>query len=401
MNIHEYQAKKILSRYGVFVPRGKIAYTPNEAKNAAVHVSMRGPWMLKAQIQSGAREKGYFMEETAGKGGGIRLVKRRREILKEAEQMLGSTLKTIQTGPQGKTVGRIYVEVFTKVKKKFYAGLVIDRVSPSLTLLICELGEQDIMTVAIENPAKILKLKLDLEKGARKTQIEEVRRYLDLPERSFKYLKNLIDGMHSAFVDNDATMIEINPAGVTRRGRIIALDTKMSFDDNALFRHPDIAILQDESESEEREIKAAKYGFKYSDFEDGSIGCIVNGDGIALAAMDLIRESGMDTACFLNVKGGVDKDKIAAGIKIIMTNPKVEGILINILGGFLRCNLLAEGIVAAASEVGLNVPLVVRFEGTNKEEAYEILRNSKLPVIIAHDMEDSVDKLITAVKECD
>ena len=166
MNIHEYQAKKILSRYGVFVPRGKIAYTPNEAKNAAVHVSMRGPWMLKAQIQSGAREKGYFMEETAGKGGGIRLVKRRREILKEAEQMLGSTLKTIQTGPKGKTVGRIYVEVFTKVKKKFYAGLVIDRVSPSLTLLICELGEQDIMTVAIENPAKILKLKLDLEKGA-------------------------------------------------------------------------------------------------------------------------------------------------------------------------------------------------------------------------------------------
>ncbi len=400
MNIHEYQAKKILSRYGVTIPRGKIAYTPNEAKNAALHVSLRGPWMLKAQIQSGAREKGHFIEEKAGKGGGIRLIHRRRDIVAEAEKMLGSTLQTLQTGPKGKTVGRIYVEAFAKVRAKFYAGLVIDRVTPALTLLVCKLDErQDIMATAVNRPDKILRLKLDLERGARKTQIEEVRRYLDLPERSFHFLREFIKGMYKAFIDYDATMIEINPAGVTRRGRIVALDAKMSFDNNALYRHPDIALLQDEYESEEREIKAAKFGFQYRDFDDGSIGCIVNGDGIALTAMDLIRRNGLDTSCFLNVKGGVDKDKIAAGIKIIMTNPKVEGILINILGGFLRCNLLAEGIVAAASEVGLNVPLVVRFEGINKDEAKDILHNAKLPIIVAYDMEDSIDKLVRAVKE--
>lgn len=401
MNIHEYQAKKILSRFGVVIPEGRIAYTPNEAKNAAISVFPRGPWMLKAQIQSGAREKGHFLEDTAGKGGGIRLIKRRRDLSPMAKQMLGATLCTPQTGPKGKPVGRIYVEAFVKVKKKFYAAMIIDRVIPALTLLICEPDEKGILDVAVHHPDKILKLNLSLEKGARKTQIEKVRKFLNLPERSFPYLRNLISGMHKAFISCDATMIEINPAGVTRWGRIVALDAKMSFDNNALYRQPNIAVLQDEYESEEREIKAAKFGFKYSDFDGGSIGCIVNGDGIALAAMDLIRKNGMDTTCFLNVKGGVDKDKIAAGIKIIMTNPRVEGILINILGGFLRCNLLAEGIVSAASEVGLNVPLVVRFEGTNKEEATEILQTSKLPIIIADNMEDSVDKLIAAVKETD
>ncbi len=401
MNIHEYQAKRILSRYGIFIPRGKIAYTPAEAKRAALHVSLRGPWVLKAQIQSGAREHGCFIEERAGKRGGIRLIKRRRDLIKEADQMLGSTLKTVQTGPKGKFVSRIYVEAFAKVKKKFYAGMVIDRITPAITLLIAEVIDKDILMTAVENPEKILKMKLDLENGAGNEQIEAARSFLALPESSLKPLEKMINGMHRAFIENDATMIEINPAGVTKRGKILALDAKMSFDDNALYRHPEIRVLQDEYEEEDRELKAAKYGFKYSDFDDGSIGWIFYGDGIALAAMDLIRTYGFDTACFLNVKGGVDKDKIAAGIKIIMTNPKVEGILINILGGFLRCNLLAEGIVAAASEVGLNVPLAVRFEGTNKDEAKEILQNSKLPLIIAEDMETSVARLIAAVKESD
>lgn len=401
MNIHEYQAKKILSQYGICMPKGMIAYTPIEAKKAASAVSFRGPWMLKAQIQSGARNKGYFLEKKAGKRGGIRLVKSKRDIITEAEKMLGSTLVTMQTGPKGKLVSRIYVEAFNKVQKNFYASMVIDRMLPAITLLVADTKNEDIASIAVSNPEKILRVPLDLITGASPEQIQQVMEFLSLESKLAKNLETFINGMHQAFVDYDATMIEVNPAGVTKNGMILALDAKMSFDSNALYRHKDIAILQDEYEEEDRELKAGKYGFQYSEF-DGSIGCIVNGDGIALAAMDLIRNKGdHGTACFLNVKGGVDKDKIAAGIKIIMTNPKVEGILINILGGFLRCNLIADGIVAAASEVGLNVPLVVRFEGTNKDEAKDILEHSKLPIIIAEDMEDSVNKLITAMEESD
>lgn len=400
MNIHEYQAKRIISQYGINIPKGRIAYTPLEAKKAAPAVSFRGPWMLKAQIQSGARNKGRFLEKRAGRRGGIRLVKRRREITEEAAKMLGATLVTEQTGPKGKLVSRIYVEAFNKVKKIFYAGLVIDRMDASITLLIADIKNREISALAVAEPEQILRIKLDLLTGASPEQIQQVLEFLELKPRSMRSLETFINGLHQAFVDYDATMIEVNPAGVDGKGNIIALDAKLSIDDNALFRHKELIRLLDEYETEERELKANKNGFQYSSF-DGSIGCIVNGDGIALAAMDLIREKGEGTACFLNVKGGVDKDKIAAGIKIIMTNPRVEGILINVLGGFLRCNLLAEGIVAAASEVGLNVPLVVRFEGTNKEEAKKILEHSKLPLIIAEDMESSVDKLLEAMEAAD
>lgn len=401
MNIHEYQAKKILSRYGISIPKGAIAYTPMEAKRAAAAVSFRGPWMLKAQIQSGARNKGYFLEKKAGRRGGIRLVRSRRDIISEAEKMLGSTLVTVQTGPKGKLVSRIYVEAFNKVKKNFYASLVIDRMAPAITLLVADTNNEDITALAVLAPDRILRVNLDLITGASPEQIQQVMEFLGLEPKVAKNLETFINGMHQAFVDYDAVMIEVNPVGVTKNGQIIALDAKMTFDNNALYRHKDISVLQDEYEEEDRELKAGKYGFQYSEF-DGNIGCIVNGDGIALAAMDLIRTKGDNgTACFLNVKGGVDKDKIAAGIKIIMTNPRVEGILINILGGFLRCNLIADGIVSAASEVGLNVPLVVRFEGTNKDEAKEILEHSKLPIIIADDMDDSVNKLIQAMEESD
>ncbi|MGN0913615.1 MAG: ADP-forming succinate--CoA ligase subunit beta [Alphaproteobacteria bacterium] len=400
MNIHEYQAKKIISQYGINIPKGCIAYTPLEAKKAAAEVSFRGPWMLKSQIQSGARNQGYFLEKKAGKKGGIRLVKSRREIVQEAEKMLGSTLVTVQTGPKGKSVGRIYVEAFKKVKKIFYTGLVIDRMIPAITLLIADAKDEEIVNLAISCPEKILRIQLDLLTGASPEQIQQILEFLKLKPQSAKSLETFVNGLHQAFVDYDAAMLEVNPAGVLPNGSIIALDAKLTIDDNALYRHKDISLLLDEYETEERELKASKYGFQYSSF-DGSIGCIVNGDGIALAAMDLIRAKGSDTACFLNVKGGVDKDKIAAGIKIIMTNPRVEGILINILGGFLRCNLIADGIVSAASEVGLNVPLVVRFEGTNKDEAKDILENSKLPIIIADEMEESVDKLLQAMEESD
>ena len=400
MNIHEYQAKKILSRYGINIPKGGVAYTPNEARNVAAAVSGRGPWMLKAQIQSGARNRGYFLEKSAGNKGGIRIVKSRRDIVKEAEKMLGSTLVTMQTGPKGKLVSRLYVEAFNKVKKIFYTGMVIDRMVPAVTLLVAETKDEEIAKIALTEPEKILKIRLDLQKGAVPSQIQEVLDFLHLEPKSAQSTENFINGLHRAFVETDATMIEINPTGVLRDGRLIALDAKMSFDGNALYRHKDISRLQDDYEADDRELQAAKYKFNYSEF-DGSIGCIVNGDGLAMAAMDSLNSRGVGTACFLNVKGGVDKDKIASGLKIIMTNPKVEGILVNILGGFLRCNLIADGIVSAASEVGLNVPLVVRFEGTNKDEAKEILEHSKLPLIIADSMEDSVDKLIAAMEASD
>lgn len=400
MNIHEYQAKKILNKYGITIPKGGIAYTPNEAKRVASAVSFRGPWVLKAQIQSGARKSGYFLEAKAGRKGGIRMIKSRRDIIKNADQMLGSTLVTMQTGPKGKQVGRIYVEAFNKVKKVFYAGLVIDRMIPALTLLVAETADKDISDIAINEPEKILKIQLSLHKNVAPKQIQQVLEFLKLSPRSAKSLENFINGLHQAFIENDATMIEINPVGVQANGGLIALDAKISFDDNALYRHKDIKMLQDDYEENERELQAAKYRFSYSEF-DGSIGCIVNGNGMDMAVMDILHAKGMGVACSLDVKGGVDKDKIASGIKIIMTNPRVEGILINILGGFLRCNLIAEGIIAAASEVGLNVPLVVRFEGTNKDEAKEILKHSKLPIIIADEMEEAADALINAVEEND
>ena len=400
MNIHEYQAKKILNRYGITIPRGGIAYTPNEAKRVASKVSFRGPWMLKAQIQSGARNRGYFLEEKAGKKGGIRQIKSRREIVKNAEQMLGSTLVTLQTGPKGKQVSRIYVEAFNKVKKIFYAGLVVDRMKSAITLLIAETENQDISDIAVSTPEKILKIELPLNDGVAPEQIQQVLEFVGLSPRSAKRLETLINGMHQAFLDYDATMIEINPVGVLSNGSLIALDAKISFDDNALYRHKDIKVLQDDYETDDRERQAAKYKFGYSEF-DGSIGCIVNGDGLALAVMDVLRSKGYGAACYLNVKGGVDKDKIASGIKIIMTNPRVEGILMNFLGGFMRCDLVAEGIVAAASEVGLNVPFAIRLEGTNKDEAKDILVRSKLPIIIADEMDDATEKLINAVEEND
>ena len=393
MNIHEYQAKKILSQHDIQIPKGGIAYTSTSAKKIAEEISPRGPWMLKSQIHSGARNNGYFIEKEAGRKGGIRCVDSKKELVKECDKMLGKTLVTIQTGPRGKIVNKIYVEAYTKVKNLFYAGMVIDRMEPAATLLVAKTEDDDIIKVTLNNPEKILKIKLSLDKGPNVTQVREILNFLELPANAFKNLKSFINGIHKAFTSYDATLIEINPAGLTKDGNIIALDAKMSFDDAALYRHEDVKVLKDESEYIERKVKASKYGFDYEEF-DGSVGLIVNGDGVSLALIDLFKQKGINVACYLNVKGGVDKDKIAAGIKIIMTNPKVEGILINILGGFVRCNLIADGIVAATSEVGLNSPLVVRFEGINKEYAREILEKSKLPMKISDDMQGSVDDLI-------
>lgn len=398
MNIHEYQAKKILAGFGINIPSGQVAYTPKEAREAVDKISKHGPWALKAQIQSGARQSGYFLEKSAGKAGGIRIVNNRRSIAKEAEQMLGNTLVTIQTGPEGKKVNKIYVEAFQKVKKSFYLGLTVNRVASEIVLLAANVSDGNILKIALDNPDNILHLPLNTNGTTSQQQIKHVMEFLKLPRKVAPHLEKLINGLHRAFLNLDATMIEINPVGVDSKGFLWALDAKVSLDDNALFRHPDIAALKDESDLDEREMQAKRNKFTYHEF-DGTVGCIVNGDGLALSAMDLLKEKGSGAACFINVKGGVDKDKIANGIKIIMTNPRVEGILLNILGGFVRCNLIADGIVAAASEAGLNVPMVIRFEGTNKNLAHEILNNSHLPVIWAENQEDAVDKLLLQMKE--
>ncbi|MCQ2741539.1 MAG: ADP-forming succinate--CoA ligase subunit beta [Alphaproteobacteria bacterium] len=398
MNIYEYQAKKILSRYGIKIPEGQIAYTPHEAETIVGKISKRGPWMLKAQIYSGARNDGYFLEKKAGSGGGVRAVKNQKQVFENVAKMLDSTLVTIQTGPKGRKINRVYVENYLKAEGYFYLALAINRVNAELTLLAADIKKQDIVQIAMNKPQNILKVKLDIDGKTKPEQVKKVIDFLKLPLRSADKLESLINGLNKAFFETDAIMIELNPVGIMKNGDLVALDAKISFDDNALYRHPDIAALRDECELPEREIQAAKYKFTYNEF-DGSVGCIVNGDGIVMTAMDLLREKNVGTACFINVKGGVDKDKIASGIKIIMTNPRVDGILLNILGGFLRCNLIADGIVAAASEVGLNVPMVVRFEGINKDMAKEIITNAKLPVIWADTMEEATEKLTLAIKE--
>ena len=398
MKIHEYQAKKLLKQYGINVPEGRIAYTPQEAKSVAGDISFRGPWFLKAQIHSGNRQNGHFLEDKAGKKGGIRLASSRREVFSEAEKMLGSTLVTSQTGKKGCTVTKLYVEKFAKIRRRFYISLVIDRVLPAITLLLAETETDDIMKMCEKSPEKLMRIPLDFKKGITSLQIKYIARFLKVRNTELKNLKKLVDAMFKMFLELDLTMIELNPAGITKNGEFIALDAKITIDENALFRHPDLKKLKDNIEQNQRQRLAEKYGFQYVDL-DGKIGCIVNGEGLALNAIDMIESHGEDVACFLNIKGGVDKEKIISGIKIIVTNPRVEGILINVLGGFLRCNLVADGILSAAAEVGINVPLVVRFVGTNEDEAKDIITNAKLPIIIAENMEDSVEKLVNAIRE--
>ncbi len=393
MNIHEYQAKKILAEHGIAIPAGGIAYTPNDAKRIALGLTSRGPWMLKAQIQSGARASGHFIEHEAGHKSGIRQVTQISNIAYETTQMLNNTLVTEQTGPEGKLVSKVYVEAFKKVKKVFYAGMVVDCAIPAITLLISEVINQNIIKVATSEEDKILRISLKYGEEFTEAQILKILDFLSLDKSFLANFSDFFSTLYHTFIHLDAQMIEVNPVGVMRDKSLIALDAKINFDDKALFRHPDVLHMQDDYEESIRTLRAQKFGFQYSEFE-GNIGCIVNGDGLALEALDLIKAQKGNIACFLNIKGGVDKDKIATGIKIIMTNPRVEGILINVLGGFLRCNLIADGILAATQEVGLNVPLVLRLEGTNKDEAVNILTQSNLPIIFAENMDNAINILM-------
>lgn len=397
MNIHEYQAKKILKEYGIAIPNGKIAYTPTEAKKVALEISSRGPWMLKSQIQAGSRADGYFIGHSAGNKGGIRQVNQLSNISYEATQMLNNTLVTNQTSSTGKLVSKIYIEEFKNVKKSFYAGMIIDSSISAITLLISEIINKNIVELATSNYNKILKINLEYGKNFSSEDILRILDFLSLDKSYLDEFMQFFNKIHKTFVNLDAQMIEVNPVGITEEKKLMALDAKINFDKNALFRHQEITQLRDEYEEDDRYMKAQKYGFQYNEF-DGNIGCIVNGEGLALEAMDIIKEKGGSTACFLNVKGGVDKDKISAGIKIIMTNPRVEGIIINILGGFLRCNLIADGILAATQEVGLNMPMVMRIEGTNKKEAIDILTQSNLPIIFEKDTNSAIDTLLTQME---
>ncbi|MBQ7633686.1 MAG: succinate--CoA ligase subunit beta [Alphaproteobacteria bacterium] len=396
MNVHEYQAKKILAQYGILIPQGGIAYTSSEAKRVAQKLSSRGPWMLKAQIQSGARATGHFIDHDAGGKGGIRLVTQISNISYEAAQMLNNTLVTEQTGKSGRLVTKVYVEKYEEVKHPFYASMIIDSSIPAITLLISEVADENILTLS-QQKDKILRINLQQDSGISDAQIYQILDFLALDKVYLQSFHDFFGKLLFTFINLDAQMIEINPVGILPNKKLIALDAKINFDKNALFRHPDILRIHEDFEENKRRRNAKACGFQYHEF-DGNIGCIVNGEGLALEAMDIIQSKGYGTACSLNVKGGFDKDKIAAGIKIIMTNPRVEGILINIIGGFLRCNLIADGILEASQDVGLTIPLVVRFEGTNKEEAKTILQQSNLAVIFAENINEAVEKLLTRME---
>lgn len=400
MNIHEYQAKRIFKTYGINIPAGIVAYTPTEARNAAEKISSIGPWVVKAQIQSGSRDLGKFYDKRAGKRGGIRLSKTLDEVYENADEMLENQLITNQTGKKGRFVSRIYVEEFIKSVEKFYFGLVVDWISANVVLLIAPVTNKEndsIFSLASENSNGLLKINLGLQKQISTEQFKSVIKFMNTKANS-KSLRNFIDKMLKVFYSYDATMLEINPIGIDKAGTIWALDAKIIFDNNALYRHKDILKLIDETEIEDREKIANKYGFQYRELDNG-IGIISNGEGLALNIINEAQKIDLSTACFLNLKGGVDRDKIAASIKLIMTNPKVDGIFINILGGFLRCNLIADGIITIANDLGLNIPLVVRFDGTNKDEATVILKKSGLPLLLANDTMSGLNMLKKAIEE--
>ena len=386
MNIHEYQAKAVLSEFGVPVPRGVPAFTVDEALKGAQQLG--GPvWVVKAQIHAGGR----------GKAGGVKVVKSLNEVKNEATRILGSTLVTHQTGPQGKKVNRLYVEEGSTIDREFYLSALIDRESSRVAFVISTEGGMDIEEVAKNHPEKILTFSVDPATGIMPHHGRRVAQALKLAGDLAKQVEALLPKLYAAFGAKDMSLLEINPLVITKDGKLICLDAKIGFDDNALYRHPDIVALRDLTEEDEKEVEASKYDLNYISL-DGSIGCMVNGAGLAMATMDIIKLYGMMPANFLDVGGGATKEKVAAAFKIITSDPNVKGILINIFGGIMKCDVIAEGVVAAVKEVGLKVPLVVRLEGTNVELGKKIIAASKLNVTSADDLDDAAQKIVKAVK---
>ncbi len=396
MNIHEYQAKALLRSYGAPVSDGRVVLKAEDAKAAAGE--MDGPmWVIKAQIHAGGRGKGKFKEADAGEAGGVRLTKSVQEAAEEAKKMLGRTLVTHQTGPAGKQVNRIYIEDGSGIEKELYLALLVDRQTSRVSFVCSTEGGMDIEEVAASTPEKILSFSVDPASGYQAFHGRRIAFTLGLEGKQIKQCVILMGQLYKAFIEKDMEMLEINPLIVTDSGELKVLDAKVSFDGNALYRHPDINELRDETEEDAKELEASKYDLNYITL-DGEIGCMVNGAGLAMATMDIIKLYGAEPANFLDVGGGATKEKVTEAFKIITSDPNVKGILVNIFGGIMRCDVIAEGVVAAVKEVGLKVPLVVRLEGTNVEEGKAIINNSGLDVIAANDLKDGAQKIVKAVK---
>jgi succinyl-CoA synthetase beta subunit len=386
MNIHEYQAKGLMAKFGVAVPRGAVAYTPEEAETAARNLG-GSVWAVKAQIHAGGR----------GKAGGIKIARSLPEVREIAGRMIGMTLVTKQTGPAGREVKRVYVESGCDIRRELYLGMLVDRATARITVMASAEGGVDIEEVAATHPEKIIKVAIDPLTGFMAHHARRIAYGLGLGAQVAPATK-FMSAMYAAFTQLDASVVEINPMIVTGDGDVLALDAKMNFDDNALFRQKEVAELRDEDEEDPAEVEAGRHGLNYIKL-DGSIGCLVNGAGLAMATMDIIKLYGGSPANFLDVGGGATKERVAAAFKIILSDPNVEGILVNIFGGIMRCDVIAEGVVAAAREIGLQVPLVVRLEGTNVELGKRILRESGLAILSAENLADAAEKVVKAIGE--
>ena len=396
MNVLEYQAKELLAQFGVQVPRGIAALTVEEAVAAAK--SLPGPlYVVKAQIHAGGRGKGKFKELGADAKGGVRLAKTIDEVEAFAREMLGNTLVTVQTGAAGKQVNRLYVTDGVDIASEYYLSMVVDRATGRIALIVSTEGGMDIETVAHDTPEKITSIIIDPAQGFMPHHGRAVAFALKLSGSLNKQAQVVSKQLYDAFVALDCEMLEINPLVETKTGELLVLDTKMSFDSNALYRHPDVVALRDETEEDPAEVEASKHDLAYIKL-DGDIGCMVNGAGLAMATMDIIKLNGAFPANFLDVGGGANKEKVTAAFKIILSDPAVKGILVNIFGGIMKCDIIADGIVAAAKEVNLSVPLVVRLEGTNVEQGKAILANSGLPIVPANDLGDAARKIVAEVK---
>ncbi|MBB4615689.1 ADP-forming succinate--CoA ligase subunit beta [Novosphingobium taihuense] len=396
MNVHEYQAKELLAKFGVGIPAGIAALTVEEAVAAAKQLP--GPlYVVKAQIHAGGRGKGKFKELPADAKGGVRLAKSIEEVEAFAKEMLGNTLVTVQTGEAGKQVNRLYVTDGVDIAKEYYLSMVVDRATSRVAMIVSTEGGMDIEEVAHSTPEKIATITIDPAEGFMPHHGRAVGYALQLTGDLNKQAGKIAEQLYNAFVALDCDMLEINPLVETKDGNLLVLDTKMSFDSNSLYRHPDVVALRDETEEDPAEIEASKYDLAYIKL-DGNIGCMVNGAGLAMATMDIIKLNGEFPANFLDVGGGATTEKVTAAFKIILRDPAVKGILVNIFGGIMKCDIIAEGIVAAAKEVNLSVPLVVRLEGTNVQLGKDILANSGLPIVPANDLGDAAKKIVAEVR---
>jgi succinyl-CoA synthetase beta subunit len=396
MNIHEYQAKQLLARYGVAVPSGGVAYTAEEAVKVANDLG-GSVWVVKSQIHAGGRGAGRFKHGESDKGG-VRVVKSVEEVRENVSEMLGKVLVTKQTGSEGREVKRVYIEEGCDISRELYLGILIDRATSRTTLMASTEGGMEIEEVAEATPEKILRIDIDPATGMQPFHARQVAFGLGLKDGQIKSATKFLMAMYEAFTELDASIVEINPLVVTAEGDVIALDAKMTFDDNALFRNKEVQSLRDEDEEDPTELEAAKHDLNYITL-DGNIGCMVNGAGLAMATMDIIKLYGGSPANFLDVGGGATKERVTTAFKLILSDPNVESILVNIFGGIMRCDVIAEGVVAAAREVSLDVPLVVRLAGTNVELGKKILEESGLPIVSADNLADAAEKVVKVTKE--